>query len=38
MPALRRREDRRRDRRWVWLVLLLAGLLAAALAIMQAGR
>jgi hypothetical protein len=38
MPALRRREDRRRDRRWVWLVLLLAALLAGALAIIQAGR
>jgi hypothetical protein len=38
MPALSRRVERRRDRRWVWLVLLLAALLAGALAIIQAGR
>ncbi len=38
MPALSGRRDRQRDRRWVWLVLLLAALLAGALAIIQAGR
>ena len=38
MPALRARRDRKADRRWVWLVLLLAALLAGALAIIQAGR
>lgn len=38
MPALARRRQRRRDRRWVWLVLLLAALLAGAIAIIQAGR
>lgn len=38
MPALSARRERRRDLRWVWLVLLLAALLAGAVAIMQAGR
>jgi len=38
MPALSRRRARHQDRRWVWLVLLLAALLVGALAIIQAGR
>jgi len=38
MPALSRRRERQQDRRWVWLVLLLAALLVGALAIIQAGR
>ena len=38
MPALTGRRERQVDRRWVWLVLLLAALLAGAVAIIQAGR
>jgi hypothetical protein len=38
MAALAGRREQRRDRRWVWLVLLLAALLVGALAIIQAGR
>jgi len=38
MPALSARRERRGDRRWVWLILLLGALLAGAVAIIQAGR
>ena len=38
LAALAARRERRRERRWVWLVLLLATLLAGAVAIIQAVR